>query len=189
MRTHHKHSFVPAARVAGARKRLTIRHAAVLLPTPLLLLQCGAASGSVNLTMTNGAATSATVVPGASFSFTVKLVSTSTAAADKVTGVDYYLTSQLVGAPVSNVFTIASRNTQSDGSAFSDVYSSDSTVITPGANPGLNPTNGTDLGGVQAVSGSAPVSNATVVVADYSLSTNAAAPSGVYKVLTFSTPG
>src|SRR5947199_9072324 len=88
---------------------------AFLLPAPLLL-HCLSASGSVSLTLTNGAASSATVAPGAAFSFTIKLVSTSTAPADQVTAVDYFLTSQLASnaSPISNVFTIASRNTQTD---------------------------------------------------------------------------
>ncbi|HSV12948.1 MAG TPA: hypothetical protein VLI90_01715 [Tepidisphaeraceae bacterium] len=180
-------AVAPKRVTRGRRSRSSMKRLALLLPAPLLLYALPA-SATVSLTMVNGAATSATVAPGNSFAFTVKLTSSSTAAVDQVTAVDYFLTSQLASAPVSNIFTIASRNTQSDSSAFTDVYALDANVVTAGAGPGLNPTNGTDLGGSESNT-NVPVSNATVIVADYSVSVNAAAPSGVYKVLTFSTPG
>jgi len=141
-----------------------------------LLLGCAvfpvaSASAAVNLTYSDRDATptSRSVAQGATFPLAVLLASTTTSSADKAAGVDYY-----IHASSSNVFTIVSRNTTTDGSSFTDTIQNDSAV----ANIGINPETG-DLGGSvpnQAV----PVTNGTFTVADYVISVNPAAATGGY---------
>ncbi|HEX4796574.1 MAG TPA: hypothetical protein VH370_22475 [Humisphaera sp.] len=143
------------------------------------------ALAAVNLTFSDRDATptARTVPQGTTFPLAVLLASTTTSTADKAAGVDYY-----IHASSSNVFTIASRNTTTDGSSFTDTIQNDSAV----ANIGINPTTG-DLGGSvpnQAI----PVSNGTFTVADYVISVNPAAATGGYTLSfdsgsTYSQPG
>jgi hypothetical protein len=155
-----------------------------------LLLGCAvfpvaSASAAVNLTYSDRDATptSRSVAQGATFPLAVLLASTTTSSADKAAGVDYF-----IHASNSNVFTIVSRNTTTDGSSFTDTIQTDSAV----ANTGINPTTG-DLGGSvpnQAI----PVTNGNFTVADYVISVNPAAATGGYTLSfdstsTYSNPG
>ena len=152
-----------------------------LLSVVILFISGAAADASVSLSFTNSGATSTSVKAGSSFPVEVKLTSTSNAAADQVTAVDYYLQ-----ASTSNIFTIASRNTTTDGSAFGFTYSPDASVSLAGAGPAMNPRNSTDLGGSQTVITDPPVQNTTVVVADFTISVAANAPLTTYTITTFS---
>lgn len=140
-----------------------------------------AAPGSVNFNLTDNDATptTASVGKGGTVPFTLNLTTT---AGEKTTAVDYFLQSS-----TSNVFTISTRNTAS--SAYPDPYTSDATITSSGSNPGLNPRNGSDLGGT-VTNPSMPTTGAgPFKVADFVLSVSASAPAGVYTISTFTNPG
>jgi len=152
---------------------------------------CDGARAGVVLSFTNSSSTnSATVSPGSTFAFTTKLNSTDNATVDQVSAVDYFL-----AASSSSIFTIASRNTTTDGSPFAGTYITDSGVTSSGSNPILNLTstagyrNGIDLGGQLTNFGDPPVSNQLVTVADYTLSVAANAPSGTYTITAYDPSG
>lgn len=142
----------------------------------LALYPCAAAPAAVNLALVDnsGPPNATTAGPNSSFTVSLKL----TAGSEQVTGVDYFLK-----ASTSNIFTITSRNSQTVGSAFPDVFSSDSSV----APAGLNPQNAINLGGTVS-NPNVPVSNNTFEVADYTISVAANAPAGVYTITTVSNP-
>ncbi len=158
--------------------RLSILRLAVgVLGLPLLCAATASASVFTTFTDNDATPTSTTVAAGGTFPVTVLLTSTSTASSDQVQGVDYYLR-----ASTSLIFTIASRNTQTDGSPFGFTLASDSSVSKAAAGPGLNPKNGTDLGGSLTNVSDPNVMNQTVTVADFVLSVASNAIPGVYTV-------
>ena len=102
-----------------------------------LLLGCAvfpvaSASAAVNLSYSDRDATptSRSVAQGTTFPLAVLLTITTTSSNDKTTGLDYY-----IHASASNVFTIVSRNSTTDGSSFSDAFPPDSAIVNIGINP------------------------------------------------------
>ena len=157
----------------------------LLFLAPLMFPLC--AWGSVSLILTDKDATpgAATVARGSTFAVSVMMKSTTTGTNDQVTGVDYFLQSS-----TSGILSIASRNTgASSGTAFPNPWQPDSDVVNPSLyDPGLNPTNGTDLGG-RIANLNVPISGNTFEVADFVVSVSASALPGTYTITTFSNPG
>jgi hypothetical protein len=143
--------------------------AALLL---LLCCCCAPALATVSLTISDNDATPTSAVVGAgnTFSFTVRLVSTS----EQTAGVDYYLTTP----DGSNRFSITDRNTA--GGMYNDpLYFTDTTVE---ASPSsiLNPRNDHDLGGLAT----STLNAGTHLVASYTLLVDPATPNGIYTINT-----
>jgi hypothetical protein len=148
------------------------------------------ASANVNLSFTNGSSSSVSVNAGSTFPVQIKLTSTTTSASDMVTALDYFLESenQAATATVTGIFTIVSRNTQTDGTPFGFAYITDGALSAQSPSFRLlNPTNSNDLGGslTNGYPTDPAVSNATVVVADYVISVAANAPVATYTLTTF----
>jgi MYXO-CTERM domain-containing protein len=138
-----------------------------------VLLCCTApALATVSLTISDNDATpnSAVVGAGNTFSFTVRLVSTS----EQTAGIDYYLTTP----DGSNRFSIVDRNTA--GGMYNDpLYFTDTTVEASPSNL-LNPRNDNDLGGLAT----STLNAGTYLVANYTLLVDAATPNGIYTINT-----
>jgi hypothetical protein len=161
------------------------------------LLLTSSAYGAVSLLFTDSDATptATTAVPGGTFTVKVVLSSTSSAAADQVVGVEYFLQST---GPQAGVFTITGRDATTGAGAnpFSDFTNPNATVLDP-ANATLNPKNNLDLGAVLANVG-APVSNNfgngtttfnPALVATYTIAVAANAAPGNYTLSFFSPAG
>jgi hypothetical protein len=132
--------------------------------------------------------TSTTVLPGASFTVTARLVSTLTS--EQITGADYYLN---VSGAAAGKFRITGRDTT--GSTFSDLIKANSGDN--GANPGvldaafsvLNPRNALDLGASIAYVNAPNPGNSTYLLAFYTISVPINTPNGTYALSTLSEPG
>jgi hypothetical protein len=166
------------------------------------LFVTSSAFGAVSLLFTDADATptSTTAVPGGTFTVKVVLTSTSTATADSVVGVEYFLQST---GPQAGVFTITGRDSTTGASAnpFNDYTNPDATALAP-ANAVLNPKNNLDLGAVLA-NVAAPVSNNfgngipvssggtynPALVATYNIAVAANAAPGTYTLSFFSPAG
>ena len=148
------------------------------------------ASALVRLELVDNDATpaSTTVLPGASFTVTARLVSTQ--ASEQITGADYYLSVSGAGA---GKFRITGRDTT--GSAFSDLIKANNGDN--GANPGvldaafsvLNPRNALDLGASVTNVGAPNPGNSTHLLAFYTISVPSNTPTGTYTLSTLSEPG
>ena len=139
----------------------------------LALFLCAApALATVSLTISDNDATpnSASVAPGSSFNFTVRLVSTS----EQVVGLDYYLAS----SDASGLISIADRNTA--GGSFNDpLFFSDTTVEASPSNL-LNPRNDHDLGGLAT----SPLNAGTYLVSNFTMNVAPTAANGFYTIQT-----
>jgi len=146
----------------------------------LAFLLTARSEASVIFSFTNPQHTSSfSVAPGGTVTdFTLDIQATST---EQIDGLDYYLQ-----ASTSSIFTLASRNTTTDGTPFSTSNdpSGDSSVVSAGKLPGLNPVNGDNLGATTTNLTPVTSSNGLTVVADYTLSVSMTAPPGVYTIST-----
>jgi MYXO-CTERM domain-containing protein len=148
------------------------------------------ASGLVRLELADNDATptSTTVLPGASFTVTARLVSTQ--ASEQITGADYYLS---VSGAAAGKFRITGRATT--GSSFPDLIKGNNGDN--GSNPGvldaafavLNPRNALDLGGSVANVNAPNPGNSSYLLAFYTISVPVNTPNGTYTLSTLSEPG
>src|SRR5262245_17185592 len=105
----------------------------------LALYPTAKAPAAVRLVLSDSDATpeATSVIAGATFPVSVFVTSSSSAAVDQVTAVDYTLRGSADG-----LFTLVSRNTQTSGSSFTDTLVTDASL----ANSAINTTNTNNLG-------------------------------------------
>lgn len=142
-----------------------------LLSVVVLAAVANTSTGAViALTDTTGLQTSVSVVPGDPI--TVKATLT-LGTGEEAGGTTFFLNSS-----TSNIFTITARSID-PANPFTDPNSSDAQVLS--TSPGLNPTNGMDLGGTTD-SGFATVLPGTHALYTFTLMTSAAAPQATYRI-------
>jgi hypothetical protein len=156
------------------------KHLALALAAGFSALALPSASANLSLSINDGVGDPAaiTLVPGASFSFTLNLTST----AESIQGLGF---SFEVSAPGSGLFTITARDLTD--TAFPDVATPNGTLLIP-ANAVLDPTPGTpagnelDLGGL--TDNLTLVGPGTFEVADFTFLVPGSAAPGVYTIET-----
>ncbi len=159
-----------------------------------LLTAAAPAGATVSLNLADGDSTPTSVIvnPGATFTVTASLITTS----EKVTGADYYLT---LPAAVAGKFRLTARNAA--GSSLSDLVKSDTgdNASSPGildanfsliaTQPGVAaPRNALDLG-ASIANVNSPLNAGTYILATYTLSVAADTPVGAYTLATTSDAG
>ncbi len=142
----------------------------VLIALSVIAISANSALSAVSITFDDGLGdpTSVTISPGDSFSFSLKLTSTS----ELVTGISYFFQS----SDPSGKFSIAARDIS--GSPYTFLFIANSTIFS-GSNATLDPINNNDLGaGVDDVF--SPTGVGTFLIANYTISSNATIAPGNY---------